>query len=145
MFQFVSAASASAASATAKTFPSHVKTVSAKPFIFGTNNKWVWGNVLDDLSMTLTQGHSCGVRYHKFACLCNKVRTTNQITTKHSSFVALVMAITRLEEILLKTVIFANFLSDVFFSRSNTILAIFQECLVWLMWNEEEVHWLDTV
>ena len=22
---------------------------------------WVWGNVLDDLSMTLTQGHGCGI------------------------------------------------------------------------------------
>ena len=57
-FQFVSAVSASAA---AKTFPSHVKTVWAKPLIFGTKDIWVWGNVLDDLSMTLTQGHGCGV------------------------------------------------------------------------------------
>ena len=47
-FQFVSAASAAA-----KTFPSHVKTVWAKPLIFGTKNIWVWGNVLDDLSMTV--------------------------------------------------------------------------------------------
>ena len=54
----VSAASASAA---AKTFPSHVKTVWAKPLIFGTKNIWVWGIVLDDLSMTLTQGHGCGI------------------------------------------------------------------------------------
>ena len=30
------------------------------------------------------------------------------------------------------------------FSRSNTILAIPQEWLVPLMWNEKEVHWLDT-
>ena len=30
------------------------------------------------------------------------------------------------------------------FSRSNTILAISQEWLVRLMWNEKEVHWLDT-
>ena len=29
------------------------------------------------------------------------------------------------------------------FSRSNTILAIFQEWLVRLMWNEKEVHRLD--
>ena len=50
-FQFVSAASASAA---ATTFASHVKTVRAKPYIFGTKNLWVWGNVLNDLSMTLT-------------------------------------------------------------------------------------------
>ena len=60
-FQSVSAASASAASAAAKTFPSHVKTVWAKPLIFGTKNIWVWGIVLDDLSMTLTQGHGCGI------------------------------------------------------------------------------------
>ena len=26
-----------------------------------TKNIWVWGNVLDDLSMTLTQGHGCGI------------------------------------------------------------------------------------
>ena len=57
-FQSVSAASAFAA---AKTFPSHIKTVWAKPLIFGTKNIWVWGNVLDDLSMTLIQGHSCGI------------------------------------------------------------------------------------
>ena len=43
-FQFVSASSASAA---AKIYPSHVKTVWAKPLIFGTKNIWVWGNVLD--------------------------------------------------------------------------------------------------
>ena len=64
-FQFVSAASTASASATAKTFPSHIKTVSAKPLIFGTKNILVWGNVLYDLSMTFTQGlhdlHSCGV------------------------------------------------------------------------------------
>ena len=30
------------------------------------------------------------------------------------------------------------------FSRSNTILTICQEWLVQLMWNEKEVHWLDT-
>ena len=30
------------------------------------------------------------------------------------------------------------------FPRSNTILAISQEWLVRLMWNEKEVHWLDT-
>ena len=30
------------------------------------------------------------------------------------------------------------------FSRSNTILAISQEWLVRLMWNEKEAHWLDT-
>ena len=34
--------------------------------------------------------------------------------------------------------------SDVFFSRSNTLLAISQELLVRLMWNEKAVHQLDT-
>ena len=58
-FQFVSAAAA--ASATATTFTSHIKIVWAKPYIFGTKNIWVLGNVLDDLSMTLTQGHGCGI------------------------------------------------------------------------------------
>ena len=61
-FQFVSAASAAAAAPAATTsFAYHVKTVSDKPYIFGTKNLWVWGNVLDDLSMTLTQGHGCGI------------------------------------------------------------------------------------
>ena len=50
-----------AASAAVKTFPSHVKTVWAKLLIFDTNNIWVWGNVLDELSMTFTQGHGCDV------------------------------------------------------------------------------------
>ena len=36
------------------------------------------------------------------------------------------------------------YISDEFFSRSNTILAISREWLVRLMWNEKEVHWLDT-
>ena len=56
-FQFVSAASAAAAA----NFAAHVKTITAKPYIFGTKNIWVWGNVLVDLSMTLTQGHCCGI------------------------------------------------------------------------------------
>ena len=55
-FQFVSAASASAT-----TFASHVKTVWAKSYIIGTKNIWVWKNVLDDLFMTLTKGHGCGI------------------------------------------------------------------------------------
>ena len=111
-FQFVSAPSAVSTSASAKTFPSHVKIVWAKPLIFGTKNIWVWGNVLDDLSLTLTQGHGCGVDKQKFACLHDKVRTTHRITRKHGSFVSLVMLIIRLDlgEIVLRTVILANFL-----------------------------------
>ena len=74
--------SAASASASAKPFPSHVKTIWAKPLIFGTKNIWVWRNVLYDLIMTLTQSHGCGVHYHQFACLCDKVRTTHRITSK---------------------------------------------------------------
>ena len=123
-FQFVSAASASTA---AKFFPSHVKTFWAKPLIFGTKNIWVWGNVLDDLFMTLTQGHGCGVNYQKFACLRDKVRTTHRITTICGSFVALVMVITWIDcwKMLFWQIFFKNF--GCVFSRSNTILAISQE------------------
>ena len=62
--------------------------------------------------MTLTQGHGCGIDYQKFACLRDKVRTTHQITIKRGSFIVLVMVITWLDfgEILLETVILANFL-----------------------------------
>ena len=95
-FQSVSAKSASL-SAAAKTFPSHIKTVWAKPLIFGTKNIWVWGNVQDDLCMTLTQGHGCGIHLQIFACLRDKVRTTHRITTKRNSIVALVMVITWLD------------------------------------------------
>ena len=152
-FQFVSntsaaPASASAACAATNTFPYHVKTVWAKPLIFGTKNIWVWGNVLDDVSMTLTQGHGCGINWQKFACLRDKVRTTHRITTKRGSFVALVMVITWLDlekfcwKLLFWQIFFKNF--GCVFTRSITILAISQEWLVRLMWNEKEVHWLDT-
>ena len=45
----------------------------------------------------------------KFACLRDKVRTTHPITTKHGSFIALVLVITWLDfgEVLLETVILA--------------------------------------
>ena len=62
--------------------------------------------------MTLTQGHSYGIDYQKFACLRNKVRTTHRITTKHYSLIALVMVITWLDfgDVLLETFILAHFL-----------------------------------
>ena len=145
-FQFVSSAATSAA---ATTFASHVKTVSAKPYIFGTKNLWVWGNVLNDLSMTLTQGHGCGIDDKKFACLRDKVRTTHRITTKHGSIIALVMVITWLDfgekfcwKLLFWQIFFKKF--GCVFSRSNTILAVSQEWLVRLMWNKKEMHQLDT-
>ena len=112
-FQFVSTTSASSSatasasvSTSAKTFPSHVKTIWAKPLIFGTKNIWVWGNVLDDIFLTLTQGHGWGIHSQKFACLQDLVRTTHWITIKSGNVVALVMVITWLDfgVILLKTV-----------------------------------------
>ena len=61
-FQFVSAAStASTAPATTDTFASHVKTVCAKPCILESKNIWIWGNALDDFSMSLTQGHDSDI------------------------------------------------------------------------------------
>ena len=77
------------------------------------------------------------------------MRTTHRITSKHYSFITLVIVITWLDfgEVLLETVILANFLEKKFgyvFSRSNTILAISQEWLVRLMWNKKELHPLHT-
>ena len=86
--------------------------------------------------------------WHRLAKICLSVRTTHRITSKHSSFIALVMVITWSDvgEGLLNTFILTNFFKNFgcVFSRSNTILAISQEWLVRLMWNEKEVHWLDT-
>ena len=71
--------------------------------------------------MTLTQGHGCDIDKHKFACLQDKVRTTQPITTKLGSDIPLVMPITWLDFgwILLETLFFfAKFslkISDVFF------------------------------
>ena len=47
--------------------------------------------------MTLTQGHGCDIDKQNFACLQNKVRTTQPITTKLSSYIPLVMLITWLD------------------------------------------------
>ena len=62
--------------------------------------------------MTLTQGHGCGFDKQKFACLHDKLRTTQRITTDHGSCIPLVMLKTWLdfEGILLETDFFANFL-----------------------------------
>ena len=112
-FQFISAASASAA---AKTFPSHVKSVSDKPLIFGTKNIWVWGNVMDG-GMTFPWPWPkvtavASISKDLLTCVIKWEPFINRITTKHGSYVALVMVITWLDfgEILLKTVILANFL-----------------------------------
>ena len=61
--------------------------------------------------MTLTQGHGCGIDKHKFACLQDKVRMTQPITTTLGGYISLVMLITWLDfgGIPVETVIFANF------------------------------------
>ena len=149
VFRSVSAAaSASTTAAAAITFASHVKTVWAKPEIFGTRKVLVWKNVLDDLLVTLTLGHGCDIDKQKCPCLQDKVRTTQPITTKLRSHIPLGMLITWLDfgGLLLDTVFcqvfFENF--GCVFSRSNILLHISQEWLVRLMWNEKNVYLLDT-
>ena len=62
--------------------------------------------------MTLTKGHGCDIDKQKFACLQDKVRTAQPITTKLGSYIPLDMVITRLDfgGIALKTLFLANFL-----------------------------------
>ena len=62
--------------------------------------------------MTLTQGHGCDIDKQKFACLQDKVRITQPITTKLGSYIPLVMFITWLDfgGILLEILILPNFL-----------------------------------
>ena len=66
----------------------------------------------DDLSVTLTQAHDCGIDKQKFACLQDKVRTTQPITTKLGSYITLGRLITWLDfgGILLKFYVLPNFL-----------------------------------
>ena len=66
-FQFISAAVATTA-----TVASHVKTVSAKPYKFGTNIFGL-GKCTADISMTLTQGHGSGFDKKHSACLHDTV------------------------------------------------------------------------
>ena len=88
----------------------------------------------------------CDEQYHPY--LQDKVRNTQPITTTFGSYLPLVMLITWLHSggILLETffcqIFFENF--ECVFSRPNTVLNISQEWLVRLMWNEKEVHRLDT-
>ena len=56
----------------------------------------VWENVLDDISVTLTQGHGCGIDKQKFACLQDNIRTTKPIT-KNDSYIYVGMFITWLD------------------------------------------------
>ena len=86
----------------------------------------------------------CDIDKQKFAYLQDEVRTTKKITTKLGSYIRLVMVIICLDfgGILLETLSCQKF--GCVFSRSNTLLNISQEWLVRLMWNEKEVHRLDT-
>ena len=96
--------------------------------------------------MTLTQGHGCGIDYQKFACLCNKVRTTHWITTKHGYCPSHGYYLIRFWRSSVGNFYFGKFSIknlDVFF-QDQTILAISQEWLVRLKWNEKEVYRLDT-
>ena len=83
---------------------------------------WPWPKVTDVASISNFFLH-------------DEVRPAHPNTTKPRSLIALVMLITWVDfgTFLLQTVILANF-----------ILAISQEWLVQLMWNEKEVHRLDT-
>ena len=71
-----------------------------------------YGECTEWLSMTLTQGHSCGIDKQKFACLLDKVRNNHPITTERNSFIAVVMFITcwNFEGVLLTNFILVNFL-----------------------------------
>ena len=44
--------------------------------------------------VTLTQGHGCDIDKHKFACLQDKVRTTQLIITKLGIYIPWIMLIT---------------------------------------------------
>ena len=52
---------------------------------------------LGHLSLTLTQSHGCGIDKQNFVCLQDKVRTTEQITTKFDTYISLVMLIAWLD------------------------------------------------
>ena len=136
-FQFVSAAAAAASSAAPTTFASHIKTVWANPYIFGTKNIWVWGNVLDDPSMTLDQGHTAVTSIIKNLLFC-----TINWESLIGSLPNMAALLPWSWKLLFWQIFFKKF--GCVFSRSNIILAISQEWLVRLMWNEKDVHWLDT-
>ena len=74
-------------------------------------------NVLDALSVTLTQGHGCHTDYNKFVCLYDRIWTTLPITIQFSSIICMVMIIIWLH---------------------------LEGWLSWLTWNKKEIHWLDT-
>ena len=119
--QFVSATSA--ASAAAKTFPSHVKTV--------------WANLWYLAQRIYGSGE---MYWMTFPWPWHKVTAAALLPWSW------LLSEKILEKFCWKLLFWQSFFKNFgcVFSRSNTILAISQEWLVWLMWNEKEVHWLDT-
>ena len=74
--------------------------------------------------------------------LQDKARTTGPITTKWVATFTFVIHITGLDfEGILIAFFFLNF--GFVYTRPNTLLAIFCECLFWLTWNKKEEHRLD--
>ena len=123
-FQFVSATAA-------LTFASHIKPFELNLRYLGQRKyrsvKMYW--------MTLTQGHSCDIDKQKFACLQDKVRTTQLITTKFDSYIPLVMGLLIFNWIDFRGILLETFFCQIFFenfgcvfSRSKTLLDISQEC-----------------
>ena len=76
---------------------------------------WLW--------VTLTQGHGYDIDEQKFACLQDKVRTTQPITTQLSSYIPLVMVITWLDfgGILYKILVLATFLRKCRMCQGQTL------------------------
>ena len=104
-FQFVSAAAASAAATTSKPFQLNLRYLEQRIYrsgkLYWMTFLWPWPNVM-----------AVALINKDFACLHDKVRITDPITTKSDSLVALLMVITWLDlgGILLETVNLANFL-----------------------------------
>ena len=70
------------------------------------------------LSVTLTQGHSCGIDKQKIAFLQDKMRTTHTVTAKLGRYIPLAMLITWLD--------FGEILFELFFAKfSSKILGVF--------------------
>ena len=153
-FQFVSTAFAAA-----KNLASHIKTVCAEPYIFGTRNMWVWGNALDDLSMTLTQSCSCDSDWQKLLVCTVKWEPLIQSLQNLAFFFNSSHAHYMLT-------LWGNFVGNFFldgywvyyvtltfdftydldlgFCKVKFEIALSQGLLVWLLWNEKEENWWDT-
>ena len=88
----------------------------------------------------------CDIDKQKFACLQNKVRTTQPITTRFCSYIPLVISWLDFGGILLEALSCQNILQKcrMCFFKHFIVLDISQLWLVRLMWDEKEMHRLDT-